>query len=86
MDSYIKKFVYDALDIDEIIEYELREMFGFTFVFKKAITIINERISSAGIAPVGIIYDENGEYYYAALDDSGDIGEIVEKFAEEMVK
>ena len=84
MDSDIRKFVHDALDIEVTSEYEFRKLYGFTFVFRTDMIAINDRISSAEIAPIGIIYDENGEYYYAPLDVTDEIDKIVKKFVENL--
>ena len=73
-------------DIENIFEfsldtsYEFKELYGFTFVFKTQILIFKNQISSAEIAPAGIIYEENGEYYFAPLYKSSDIEEIVKEY------
>lgn len=86
MDEFIKKFVYDVLDIKEITEYEFVEKYGFTFVVKREVTHINDKLSSVEIIPLGIIYDENGEYYYAPLHVTTEIDAIVKKYVEEKLK
>lgn len=85
MDEKIKKFIYDAINIEEILTYEFRTICGFTFVFKKEELLINKNFSSAEILPVGIIYDENGEYYLAPLHDTIEINDIIKEFVEKVI-
>jgi hypothetical protein len=72
----------DLFDIKEEKTIEFKELYGFTFVFMTSISSINEKISSAEIKPVGIIYTENEEYYFAPLDETYQINEIVKEFVE----
>lgn len=67
---------------DEIIEF--KKIYGFTFVFITKITMIRDRLSSAETKPVGIIYDENDQYYFTPLNGNvKNIEEIVEKYVKE---
>ena len=81
----------DILDIKKIFKitqdtrYEFRHCFGFTFVFKTQITSFKDRISSAEIRPAGIIYEENGDYYFAPLHDMENIDEIVKEYVESQI-
>lgn len=86
MDEFIKNFIYDALEIKEMSEYEFIEKYGLTFVVKREDTYINDNLSSAEIIPLGIIYDENGQYYYAPLYVTTEIDVIVKKYVEEKLK
>lgn len=86
MDEFFKNFLYDALDIKEIKKYEFIEKYGFTFVVKREDTYINDKLSSAEIIPLGIIFDENGEYYYAPLHVTTEIDAIVKEYVEEKLK
>lgn len=79
-------FIKDVLKISEKIEYEFREIHGFTFVFETSITSLGDKISSAEIKPVGIIYDENGEYYLAPLDNDIQNEAIIKDFVNEILK
>ena len=63
MDKDVEEFIEDLLEIKKIGRYDFREIYGFTFVFKKEIFLINDHRSSAEIKPIGIIYEENGEMY-----------------------
>ena len=47
---------------------------------------IDEKISSAEIKPLGIIYEENGEYYLSPLDRIDDIEAIMKEFVESYLK
>lgn len=69
------------LNFIETSEIEFKKLYGFTFVFEKNTVTINDNISSAEIKPVGIIYEENDEYYFAPLDAVNNINVIVEEFA-----
>lgn len=86
MDEFIKEFVYDVFDIEEKAKYEFVEKYGLTFVFKREDTYINDELSSAEIIPFGIIYEENGQYYYAPLHVTTEIDTIVKRYVEEKLK
>ena len=66
--------------INQDTEFKFKDSYGFTFVFEENILRINEKISSAELKPVGIIYEENSEYYFAPLDEVGDIKAIINEF------
>ena len=66
--------------INQDTEFKFKDSYGFTFVFEENILRINEKISSTELKPVGIIYEENGEYYFAPLDEVGDIKAIINEF------
>ena len=80
MDEYIKKIMEDFLDIRIRSEYLFRSLYGLTLVFRREYAVINNQLSSATIEPIGIIYEENGEYYYAPLHDGDKIDDIVKEF------
>ena len=86
MKDEIKNFIKDQLNITENIEYRFREMFGFTFVFRETFYSFDEKVSSAEIKPAGIIYEENGEFYFAPLDEVNEIEAIVKEFVEIYLK
>ncbi len=85
MDKTIAGFVEGILNIKMINEYEFREVCGFTFAFKKEAIHIKGQISSAEIKPIAIIYEENGEYYLAALDIVEQIDEVIKEFVEKQL-
>ncbi len=66
--------------INQDTEFKFKDSYGFTFVFEENILRINEKISSAELKPVGIIYEENDEYYFAPLDEVGNIKAIINEF------
>ena len=66
--------------INQDTEFKFKDSYGFTFVFEENILRINEKISSAELKPVGIIYEENDEYYFAPLDEVSDIKAIINEF------
>jgi len=76
----MKDELMDMFSINETCNFEFREVCGFTFVFKTRILTMNDKLTSASIKPVGIIYEENGEYYMAPLDETVDINEVIEEF------
>lgn len=86
MDEKIKEFIEDLLEIKKISEYCFSEIHGYTFVFKKEILIINTKNVSAEIKPIGIIYEENGEYYLAPIDVVNEIGEVVKEFVRQQLQ
>ena len=67
-------------------EYIFKKIHGFTFVFKEEILAIKNQIASGEIKPIGIIYEENGEYYFAPLDEVDDIKPIIKIFVENYLK
>ena len=73
----------ENFNITEDIEIEFRKINGFTFVFESKITSLNDKISSGEIKPLGIIYRQNKDYYFAPLDDKANVKEIVEKYLKE---
>ncbi|WP_462315831.1 hypothetical protein [Methanobrevibacter sp.] len=83
------KIINDLGGLFEITQdtaFEFKELYGFTFVFKSRIVRFRDRISSAEIAPAGIIYEEKGQYYFAPLDRTVDIPEIVREYVEKHLK
>ena len=65
-------------NIDTVIEF--KEVYGFTFVFSTKTVIYKEKLSSIDIKLVGIIYNENEEYYFAPIDNVENIDEIVREY------
>ena len=66
--------------INQDTEFKFKDSYGFTFVFEENILRINEKISSAELKPVGIIYEENDEYYFAPLYGRDNIDEIIREY------
>lgn len=85
MDKHIKRIIDYIFDFTTKSEYAFREVCGFTFVFRRDITTLNNELTSAEIIPIGIIYEENDEYYFAPLDGQYEIDEIVKSFAEKCI-
>ena len=67
------------------VEYVFEKRFGLTFVFRQDITFIRDEITSAEIIPMGIIYEENDQYYFAPLYDKDEIEAIVKEFVEKEI-
>lgn len=80
MKENIKSFILDIANIKEIIEYDFYETCGFTFVFKSEFLKVKNQINSATIAPIGIIYYENEEYYFAPLANDVNVDIIVKNY------
>lgn len=70
----------EAFEIKKRVFFEFKELYGLTFAFKTKIIFIKDKPSAAEIKPMGIIYKENGEYYFAPLDEVGDIKAIINEF------
>lgn len=85
MDKNIKKLMHKAWDFDDIVEYTFRSMYGFTFAFKSEFIVMKDRLTSASIEPVGIIYEENGEFYLAPLYDDVEIEEVIKSYVEKVI-
>lgn len=75
-------FLKDLFKITEDTSFEFKEICGFTFAFMTKTTLINNKISSYEIQPVGIIYVENDEYYFAPIEEMENIDEVIEKYVE----
>lgn len=80
MNKHIRDIMDHMFDFTIKKEYLFREIYGMTFVFRRDFIHINDKISSAEIFPVGIIYEENGEYYYAPLYEIDEIDDIIQEF------
>ena len=80
MSDNIFKDIKSIFEIRDNTTFEFKEICGFTFVFKTQILILRNKVSSAEIKPVGIIYEEKGEFYFAPLGRAGDIDEIVREY------
>ena len=86
MDKFVKQVIDYILDFDSTSQYLFCELYGFTFVFRRDITITNNRLTSAEILPVGLIYEENNEFYYAPLHGQDEIDEIIREFVKNLKK
>lgn len=86
MDKEVEDFIEDLLEIKKIGKYDFREIYGFTFVFKKKIMLFNDYNSSAEIRPIGIIYEENDEYYLAPIDVVDEIEEVIKEFVKQQLQ
>lgn len=71
--------ILKIFEVNQNITIEFKKAYGFTFVFKKRIITFHDHIS-AEIKPLGIIYDENGEYYFAPLYRSVNINQVVYEY------
>ncbi|MBR4448317.1 hypothetical protein [Methanobrevibacter sp.] len=76
LENIMKRF-----DVNQDVTLEFKELCGFTFVFKKKVITFRDYIS-AEIKPLGIIYDENGEYYFAPLYRSVNLNRVVKEYME----
>lgn len=85
MSDSILNDIEEFFEFEYDIDYEFKEAYGFTFVFKTIMTIFKGRVTSAEIAPVGIIYEENGEYYLAPLGKADNIHEIVKEYVKKFI-
>lgn len=75
----------NILEINETSEMEFCEKYGFTFVFERKIIHINDKLTSAEIKALGIIYIENDEYYFAPLDNEANINEIIKEYVKKIL-
>ena len=78
----IEKFFEFEYDI----VYEFKVTYGLTFAFKTTTTIFKGKVTSVEIEPVGIIYEENGEYYLAPLGKADNIHEIVKEYVNKFMQ
>ncbi len=82
----MERFIDDIFDITRKKEYHFRQLYGFTFVIKRDIVFLNDQLTSAQIEPVGIIYEENDQYYLAPLCVIEDIDEVVKEYVKKCMK
>ena len=73
----------EIFNITEDADIEFKEICGFIFAVQTKIILINDKISSAEIKPLGIIYSQKKDFFFAPLDENADVEEIVEKFVME---
>lgn len=80
--------IEDLRKIFEITNYtrlEFKELYGLTFVAQSRIDVMKGNVSSASIKPLGIIYQENGEYYFIALGEVQNIPGIVREYVKNCI-
>ena len=82
MDKHIQNLMEEHLNFTVKNKYLFHELCGLTFVFRRETACLNDQASSIELRPVGIIYEENDEYYYAPLHEREEIDEIVKAFVE----
>lgn len=82
----VEKFITDLFKIDKHENFEFKTLYGFTFVFKRTIFVMNGNISSAELSPAGIIFEENDEIYFAPLDETIKIEAIVKEFVDNCLR
>ena len=85
MDKKIKNLINRTFNFNETVKYDFRKLYGFTFAFKSEFVSRNNRLTSASITPVGIIYEENGEFYLAPLYDNIEIDEVIRNYVEKEI-
>ena len=85
MNDDILKDIEEFFEITDDTTYEFRKLCGFKFVFRTQIVMFKDRVSSAEIAPVGVIWEENDEYYFAPLGKAAEIDEIVREYVEKIL-
>lgn len=83
MDESIKDLIDDLFELDVREEWHFRKLYGFTFVFKRNLIEYRNSLTSCEIRPVGIIYTQNGEYYFAPFGKAEKIEKMVEAYVRE---
>ena len=68
--------------INEIEKIEFKKKYNLTFVFQTKTTLYNDIIASSEITPLGIIYTNEKDYYFAPLCEDYNISEIVKEYVE----
>lgn len=86
MEDKITRFIYDTFEIERDSKYHFRNLYGLTFVFKDDVITMRNHVRSYSISPIGIIYKENEEYYFAPLDRTATLNEIIKEYVEECLK
>ena len=65
-------------------EIEFKKIHDLTFVTQSQILVISDKIASAQIKVVGIIYTHDNDFYFAPLLENCDVGKIAEAYAKTM--
>ena len=86
MNDKFEEFIADFFEINENINYEFHNLYGLIFVFKRTVFEFRKEIASTEISPVGIIYEENDEIYFAPLDEVTKIDAIVKEFVKNLLQ
>lgn len=86
MDENIESFIRKFIEINKDEEILFKKLYGFYFTFRTTHTRINSKITSSEIIPLGIIYEENDEYYFAPIHNEVKIEEIIKNFVEKELK
>ncbi|MBE6500486.1 MAG: hypothetical protein E7Z80_08095 [Methanobrevibacter thaueri] len=72
--------IQDIFEIKDKTYIEFKTQHNLTFVFKTKILIMKDKIPTAEIKPLGIIYKQNQDYYFAPLTPVESIEEIVKEY------
>lgn len=85
MDKDIKDFIDKIFEIKIDTQYHFKTLYGFTFVFTEETASLRGSITSSLLSPTGIIYEENGEYYFAPLDETYQIEDIIAEYVKKVI-
>lgn len=86
MKEKIDRIMSEIMKMDKNSKFIFKNMCGLTFVYEETFFMCGEKISSAEMKPVGIIYEENDDFYFAPLDEIDKIEPIIKEFVAFMVK
>ncbi|MBQ2666184.1 hypothetical protein [Methanobrevibacter sp.] len=78
--SDIFEEIGEIFEIAQDTGIEFKEICGFTFVFKTRTVMFRGKVSAFEMKPLGIIYDENGEYYFAPLYRKVNLEAVVKEY------
>ena len=86
MSDDIIRDLKEIFEIKEESNYEFSELYGLTFVFQTKILHVKDVLSSAEIKPLGIIYTENDDFYFAPLDKVENMPEIIKEYVKNYIQ
>lgn len=85
MSDNILELIKEKIKYEDIDDYIFKEKYGFIFVFKRKIFTLNNQLPSAEINPVGLIYTENEDIYFAPFSEKENVKEIVKEYVKTLL-
>ncbi len=83
MEDDILKFIQDTFEIEIDSKYHFKKLYGLTFVYRDDVISTKNSINAYSLTPLGIIYDEKEEYYFAPIDESATISDVVQEYVKQ---
>ena len=85
MSDNILDLIKEKIKYENIDDYIFKEKYGLIFVFKRKIFTLNNQLPSAEIKPLGLIYTENEDIYFAPFSEKENVKEIVKEYVKTLL-